>query len=538
MRRRPGAIVAAMDPAPSPSEIAVGATLAETYEVTRLIGRGGMGAVWEARHVRLPGKRVAVKVLLGAAAGDREAYARFRRESEIASQIGHPNIVAVHDFNVLPSGTPYLVLEFLEGEDLAARLSRGRIPLDEALGLLRQIGSALAAAHRADVVHRDLKPANVYLCPTDESGVLGTRVKVLDFGISKIRGSQTVQTQDSILLGTPQYMSPEQASGKNAEIDQRTDVFALGAIAYEMLSGQPAFSGANLVAVVFRVVYEPSPSLRAVEPGLPESVVAAIDRALAKDPAARFPDVASFVSALTGQRLETLDRKTAPRRSAVTAAADPALPQTAAASLRLSAAVGEASPVSGKPASTGGSTPEWPPTRMGEAAPRRSLYPAIVVGAAVITAGALFGIARVTKERPTPPATAPRVVAPLARAPIVDASSPRDLAAPSVPDLATAPAIAPPAHRPAAPHPEQLPPEAAAELSDAQRALDRGDAQEALRLARHSLFQAKSGRAFAIITKAYCKLGDLGSAKSSLHSVGGERGAVLRNCKAVGIDLE
>src|SRR5262249_22617980 len=177
---------------------------------------------------RLP-KRFAVKVLLGQLQ-DSEGYARFKREAEIASRIGHPNIVEVLDFNTLASGTPYLVMEFLEGESLAKRIkTRGALPLEEILGLARQMGSALNAAHKNDVVHRDLKPDNIFLCPSDSGGVVGDRVKILDFGISKIRNTQTVLTQESTLMGTPQYMSPEQASGKNSLVDQRTDVFALGA---------------------------------------------------------------------------------------------------------------------------------------------------------------------------------------------------------------------------------------------------------------------------------------------------------------------
>src|ERR1700761_299885 len=159
------------------SEIRAGTVLGETYEISELIGEGGMGAVWSAKHLRLPGKRVAVKVLHGVAAADREAFARFRREAEIATKIGHPNIVQVHDFNVLASGTPYLVLEFLDGEDLAHRLERGPVALDAALSIARQIGSALQAAHKADVIHRDLKPGNVFLVPTELGGELVDQAK-------------------------------------------------------------------------------------------------------------------------------------------------------------------------------------------------------------------------------------------------------------------------------------------------------------------------------------------------------------------------
>ena len=243
----------------------VGAVVGETYRIEGLIGRGGMGAVWAAEHLRLPGKHVAVKVLLDAAAGGDEMLQRFRREAEIASRLGHPNIVEVLDFNTLPTGQPYIVLEYLQGETLAGRLASGRLQLDEALAITRQIGSALQAAHRAGVVHRDLKPDNVFLCTPEED--LPTRVKVLDFGISKIRGSQSLRTQDAILMGTPQYMSPEQATGKNTTVDARTDVFALGAIVYEMLGGQPAFAGGSLAEVVYRVVHGAAHAAARARPG-------------------------------------------------------------------------------------------------------------------------------------------------------------------------------------------------------------------------------------------------------------------------------
>ena len=292
----------------SQGEIGVGSVLGDTYEVTSLIGQGGMGAVWAAKHKRLP-KRFAVKVLLGALQ-DSEGYARFRREAETTSRIGHPNIVEVLDFNTLPSGTPYLVMEFLEGESLAARIKRGPISLQETLGLARQIGSALHAAHKNEVVHRDLKPDNIFLCPSDSGGVIGDRVKVLDFGISKIKNLGGTQlTQESTLMGTPQYMSPEQASGKNSLVDQRTDVFALGAIIYEMLSGKPAFWGETLATVVVKVMLEQPPPLEELQPLLPASVRGAVLRALEKDVQKRFPDVGAFIGELTGSPLQTLDRR-------------------------------------------------------------------------------------------------------------------------------------------------------------------------------------------------------------------------------------
>jgi eukaryotic-like serine/threonine-protein kinase len=279
------------------NEIGVGSVIQDTYEVTRLLGQGGMGAVWEAQHLRLPDKRVAVKLLVGEHVNE-ELFARFRREAEITSKLGHPNIVGVLDFNTLPGGAPYIVLELLEGESLTARIERGPIAVPDALLIAQQIGSALHAAHRAEIVHRDLKPDNVFLvrAASDEHR---EQVKVLDFGISKMRGNLSTKTQDATMLGTPQYMSPEQANGRNSEVDARSDVWALGAIVYEMVTGQAAFGGQTIPQIVMRIVIDPSPSLRD-RAGVPEHVAAAVDRALAKEPSARFADARAFITALTG----------------------------------------------------------------------------------------------------------------------------------------------------------------------------------------------------------------------------------------------
>jgi serine/threonine-protein kinase len=280
----------------------VGSVIAGTYTIEGLIGKGGMGAVFMASHARLPGKKVAIKVL-HADVADGEAMARFKREAEIASRLGHPNIVEVHDWNELPDGTPYIVYELLHGESLADRLRRGPMGLEEATNILRQVGSALAAAHREGIVHRDLKPQNIFLVQADDG--VSVKAKVLDFGISKIRGSTTVKTQDTAMLGTPQYMAPEQATGQHDAVDGRTDVFALAAVLYEMFAGIPAFQGTTIPEVVFKVVYEETPSLAERVPGLPPAVVTGIHRALAKKPAERWDDISAFVEAVTGSPLTT-----------------------------------------------------------------------------------------------------------------------------------------------------------------------------------------------------------------------------------------
>jgi serine/threonine-protein kinase len=531
--------------------IDVGTVIDGTYEVTGLIGRGGMGAVWAARHLRLPGKQVAIKVLLGGGAVDDAAYARFRREAEIASRLGHPNIVAVYDFNQLPSGEPYLVLEFLDGESLAARLKRGPLAPEAALAVARQIGSALHAAHKHGVVHRDLKPDNVFLVPTEAGGVVGELVKVLDFGISKIQNSQTVQTQESALLGTPQYMSPEQAHGRNSAIDARTDVFALGAIVYEMIAGRPAFGGATLAEVVLRIVHEPSPSLRGLG-GVSARVAAAVDKALAKPPEARFADVDGFIAELTGAPLQTLDRRAAASSAALAATVDASAPASGG-SLAL-ADTGVGASVSSH------AHGEVVPATADLRGRRRGVLVAVAAGVALGGAFAALAVLRrpaktdivspeIKIETPPPRRESPETIIaqntarndiPAAAAGAVPAAAPVPVAAPAaVPVAAAAPAAASaPAHAAARPVAESLAPATAAELDQAEAALRDGQPQEAVRLARHSLLAQKSSRAYSVITRAYCRAGDLGNANASFLSVrGAERAHVLRECKSAGLEL-
>ncbi len=516
-------------------EVTIGKVLHETYEITRQLGEGGMGTVWEARHLRLSGKRCAVKVLHGQVASDAEAFARFRREADIASKIGHPNIIEVLDWNQLPSGAPYLVLEFLDGEDLAARLSRGPLPVDQALSITRQIGSALKAAHAAEVVHRDLKPGNVYLLPREMGGEMIDHVKVLDFGISKMKNSQTVQTQDAVLLGTPQYMAPEQALGKNNEIDNRTDVFALGAICYEMLSGRAPFQGNTLAEVVFKVVYEPTAPLLSYVPGLDPSIAAAIDKAMAKAPADRYPDVGSFITALTGRSLATTDRRAIGSgglpATNVRTTADPGTAR--ALDLPASHLRGEMQPVPGEKGSS-----RW----------LVFLVAAIVVGAG----GTLGALQFMGHEKPSGP------VAPVIASKQATAPAPTPTPTPAVkpvevptPVANTAPVptpamndhgskkVAAKKEEPGAHHVDAAePPEVKSILDEAEAALKSGNGAQARLIADRSLRIAKTSRAFAIITRAHCSEGDLGNAKATYSHVGAaDRARVRKECSAHEIDL-
>ncbi len=275
----------------------IGQVLHDTHRVVRRIGAGGMGEVYEAEHVRLRRSRFAVKVLHERGHAGGEAYRRFRREAEIASELGHPNIIFVTDFYETPSGRPCIVMEFLEGEDLAQRLERqGRLQPQELASVMRQVGGALAAAHARGVIHRDLKPQNIFMARDPE---IGTRVKLLDFGISKIKDSASALTGTEVLMGTPYYMAPEQAEGKARDVDARTDIFALGIIAYQCLSGELPFRAPTPLGVLRQVCDREPRALQEVMPGLPSEVSRVIMQALSKSPAQRHQTVEDFVAALT-----------------------------------------------------------------------------------------------------------------------------------------------------------------------------------------------------------------------------------------------
>jgi serine/threonine protein kinase len=273
-------------------QLFAGTMLGETYRILRLIGRGGMGDVYEATHARLAG-RYAIKVLAAAGMSSDDLVRRFRREAEVTSRLRHPNIVHVVDFNTTPDLRPYLVMEFLDGTELTTEIKRvGAMPIARTLDLVGQMASALAAAHAQQIVHRDLKPQNLFLVPVpgEEREIL----KVVDFGISKVREATTQLTQDTAIMGTPQYMAPEQAQGRLNEIDGRTDQFALGAITYELLAGHAAFRGGTIPSLLYQVVHEQPEPLRAFNPRVTPQMEAVILRAMSKRREDRYPSVRDF----------------------------------------------------------------------------------------------------------------------------------------------------------------------------------------------------------------------------------------------------
>jgi serine/threonine protein kinase len=277
------------------SDRLIGLVVGGAYQLVGRIGEGGMGAVYEAHHLRLQ-KRVAVKLMNRAMVRNPDALARFHREARVASRLGHPNLVNVLDFGSLEEGQPYLVMEHLEGEDLDRRIHRaGSVPLANAIQIARQVASALAVVHAKGIVHRDLKPANIFLVQVPGEPDF---VKVLDFGVSKIKAARTKLTDASTLVGTPEYMSPEQASGLSDDIDHRADQWALACIVWEMLSGRTPFAADNTDAVFYQLAnLAPSPLAKRA-PDLPSAVESVLLRALSKRAQERYGSMREFARAL------------------------------------------------------------------------------------------------------------------------------------------------------------------------------------------------------------------------------------------------
>ncbi|WP_157069374.1 serine/threonine-protein kinase [Sandaracinus amylolyticus] len=284
------------------SDVMVGQILDDRYRILRRIGEGGMGIVYEAEHVIIE-KRVALKVLRDDFSSRPEVVQRFRQEAKSASKIGNAHIVDISDFGETPAGAIYFVMELLEGEDLANVLQRdSTIPLHRAADILSQCCVALGAAHAKGIVHRDMKPENVFLVTRDGRPDF---VKIVDFGIAKMSDIETQGapgrklTKTGMIFGTPEYMSPEQAAGK--ELDHRVDVYALGVIFFEMLTGRVPFVGDTFMGILTQHMFEEPPRMTAVNPSVSvdPSVEGFIDRALAKDPAHRFQTCEEMRDALS-----------------------------------------------------------------------------------------------------------------------------------------------------------------------------------------------------------------------------------------------
>ncbi len=302
------------EPAVAAFSVGPGSILGGKYRLDRVLGAGAMGTVYSAVHEKL-GRDVAIKVLNSELGQHQEAMARFQREAELVTRLGHPNIVAVYDFGLCPNGAPFFVMEVVTGETLRKRLDRGPLSDDEVVSLFAPLLSAVGAAHAAGVVHRDLKPENVMLVPRGDGESPMPLVKLLDFGVAKIRSDQRPETSDvpspqklselataaGAMMGTPAYMSPEQIKAV-ANIDGRADIYAIGVMLFESVTGQRPFLGDSLASLLGAHLLEtaPKPSLIAKRKKLAKRFVdmerldRVIMRTLAKLPEERYADCASL----------------------------------------------------------------------------------------------------------------------------------------------------------------------------------------------------------------------------------------------------
>ncbi len=416
------------------------------YRLEKPLARGGMGSVWLARHTELDAP-VAVKFMVHELVGTPAAEARFKREAKAAAQLRSPHVVHIHDYGV-EDGAPYMVMELLEGQDLAGEIARsGRLSVSRVATIVTQVAKALAMAHAAGIVHRDLKPSNLFLSRSGEDEI----VKVLDFGVAKETMTTLVvdRTTSGVLIGSPQYMSPEQARGEH--VDLHSDLWSLGVVVYEAVTGAPPFDSTHLGALLAKI-NEASPAApTSIAPDLPAAIDGFMARALARKPEERFPSAKALADALT-------------RIAAATGAAT-TMRQVAKPVVVVPAGVAAATPIARDAATmaSGVAEPDAVSTTMpergipkGEASsrPRRALVgAAIAIGISGVAATLWLGLGRGgTSDPGTPSATssppsaatplrspAPPVVEPVSTA-TATTSAPASPASPAGTTTATGPA--------------------------------------------------------------------------------------------------
>jgi serine/threonine-protein kinase len=440
----------------------LGAVIADRYHVLRKLGEGGMGQVYLAEHVKM-GRKSAVKVMHAAMNADPDAVARFNREASNAARISHPNVCAIYDFGETPDGTIYLAMEFIEGESLTAVIARaGSLPPARAARITRQVADALSVAHELGIVHRDLKPDNIMVTTGRDGADL---VKVVDFGIAKAAQSEAQKvTRTGLVVGTPEYMSPEQLAGE--VLDGRSDLYSLALVTFNMLTGHLPFAATSAQeAMIMRLTDQPRP-LAAVRPDIawPAELQRVMDRGLARETEGRYPTALQFARELEAAvaRMASADAReaatqvmgaAAPAAATAGTAAIPATRVAAPADRASMATAAVAAPAVPPPARPAPATAARPASD-GRRSPVGMVVGA-VLGLAVIGSGARYVTrsdtapvpAAVQGERPTTDPGGP--ASPAGReasaAPAAGAQPGTDVSAPRV-----EPASRPPATTPAA----------------------------------------------------------------------------------------
>ncbi|MFM2419698.1 MAG: hypothetical protein RL385_4421 [Pseudomonadota bacterium] len=424
-------------PRAAPPDPMIGRVLAGRYRILRRIGEGGMGIVYEAEHIVIE-KRVGLKVLREDFSSRPDVVERFRQEAKSASRIGHENIIDISDFGTTDAGAHFFVMELLHGRDLAEELSqKGPLSPERAVSIVSTCARALGAAHEKGIIHRDMKPENIFLC-TRSAGE--DFVKIVDFGIAKMNdvagGAGPKLTKTGMIFGTPEYMSPEQAGAKH--LDQRVDIYALGVILFELLTGRVPFTGDSFMGIITAHMLDPVPPLHSVNPKCTAGpdLEAIVMRAMAKAPADRYQSMAELVRDLS--LLGTLSTQAALRSSG------PPVPGTVT---HLGSHVPSAPaypPPSGFPPAQRNLSLPTPAARetVRVSAGRRSAIWG-VAGAALALVGVLGGYGFMGRGAPTPPPEAPLQAAQSEGAPSSVPVTPKvSLAAEPTADRA--PAAAPP----------------------------------------------------------------------------------------------